>query len=86
MVGSNVSRVMRVVGPAPVVELPSADGPEGKLFRAMQKVIQAYSADDLPTPRERVALRAAMHHAVDAYLEGKLAERASAGAGRGSTT
>lgn len=64
--------ILRAVPPAAIPEAPET--PERKLLRALQVMIAAYRPDNIPTPRERSAIRDRAHEAIDAYLLGKLAE------------
>lgn len=62
---------LRAVEPPAVPDAPS---PERKLLRTIQQAVSAFGGTEPPTPRERAAIRAQLHSAVDVYLVDKLAD------------
>ena len=59
--------------PRSITPPADAEGAEGKLLRVLQRMMTAYSAGSIPTPRERAAISRDAHEAIEAYLVSKLA-------------
>lgn len=55
-------------------DMQPATSPESRVLRALQQAIDAFAADEPPTPRVREDLRQQMRAAVDTYFSDKLEE------------